>query len=239
MADASDQLKYITDNLVEFETIIDIDIPIIMLMIQQIKNKDILNPDIFGTDTMSGIKNLLLFRPLPNPLSAILKKKYFDSLDTILDEFKDKNYDDILDMARPTDLFQLIVNFEHAGGAVKNTIVCDDQSQEKIIQKYNDQLKTVVDDRNMNSHNCLFIKYIKNIDRYIPLTSKHIFVINAAYNLDKVYAPLPISIILGQTNIVRTIDPYKNLTVPNASMEEIINEQKRKQSDGDQVSGKI
>ena len=68
-------------NLFEFETLVDVDLSVVMYIIDNMGNSKYIDTSLLkNTNTINGIENRLLFRENYNPLSIIIKKEYEDSI---------------------------------------------------------------------------------------------------------------------------------------------------------------
>ena len=66
-------------NLFEFETLVDVDLSVVMYIIDNMGNSKYIDTSLLkNTNTINGIENRLLFRENYNPLSIIIKKEYED-----------------------------------------------------------------------------------------------------------------------------------------------------------------
>ena len=213
--------RFVTKNLIEFSTVMDTDLASMMVLLQKTKNTSLLSDDINKDISPSVLVNKLLFRRSENPFSVVLNKKYEDSFESIYNEFKDKYYDEVLEIAKPTDLFDLIVKMNDADGTIENFIYCTNSKEEEVLHRLYDSFITI--DKIPSNYTCLFIKYISKIEPYLPLEGKYIYIINAQYNLGENFIPHPVTVALSDVNRIRMIDPYKGFSVPNAQLEEIFN----------------
>ena len=92
-------------NLFEFETIVDVDLSIVMYIINNMSKSNYIDIDLLkNTTTINGLKNTLLFRENTNPLSVIIKKDYEDSINDIYNEIMEYHKKEIIDNALPTDI---------------------------------------------------------------------------------------------------------------------------------------
>lgn len=207
-----------TSNLIEYEVIMDTDLAIVLTMLSKSKDTSILNEDVRTlADSPSALKNLLLFRKDKNPLSAILDEKYTDSFGVLLKELEESCEDEIIDKTRPTDILIYVASMEMNKDLIDNLILCKSPKQEERIKKFlSETAKTTSDPvTDMKDHDCLFVKYTDNFYNYSGLQGKHLYIYNARFNLGEQYRLPDLALLLSRTNRIRTIDPYKNLRVPN------------------------
>lgn len=215
-------IKHRTSNVIEYEVIMDTDLAIVMTLIPKIKNPNMFN-DLTRTvvDSPSKLKNLLLFRTDKNPLSAILNEKYKDSFGSILHELENSYEDEIINNTRPNDILLYVSTMQFNKDLIRNIIICNNNKQKDRVRKFIGEdieiLTTPITD--MKDYDCLFVKYTDNFYNYTNLQAKHLYIYNARFNLKEGYKYTDSTLILTKTNRIRTIDPYKNLRVPNC-MEE-------------------
>lgn len=211
-------VKHRTSNVIEYEVIMDTDLAVVLTLIKNTKNPDIFN-NITRTvvDSPSKLKNLLLFRKGKNPLSAVLNERYKYSFGSLLHELEDTYEDEILDNTRPNDILLYVATMQFNKELIRNIIVCKNEKQKDRIKRFlGEDIEVVTEPiTDMKDYDCLFVKYTDNFYNYTGLQAKHLYVYNARFNLKDDYGyPDPL-LVLTKTNRVRTIDPYKNLRVPN------------------------
>lgn len=210
--------KLVTDNLIEYDVIMDTDLAIVLTMLSKIKNTDMLSDEVKTlTKSPSALKNLLLFREDKNPLSVILNDKYKDSLGNILKELETECEDDIIKNTRPNDILIFVATMQMNKNLIHNKILCKTEKEVERIKKFLgadiDATSEKISD--LSKYDCVFLKYIDNIYNYTGIEAKHLYIYNAKFNLGENFRMSDIAIILSRTNNIRTIDPYKNLRVPN------------------------
>lgn len=208
-----------SSNLVEYETIVDTDLAV-FAMCMKIFSKDSLRPEITSAKrSLSSIKNILLFRTERNPLSVLLVDKYKDSYDVLLDEMVKEFPEELNHYERFNDIFEYIYLMETNNDRIENTIICKNEYQKKKVREMIPDIKIIDYDENgidMDPYGCLFIKYSKDLFNYKNLSNKYLYIYNARFNLTEGYTIDDVTMLLAKTNHIRTIDPYKNLRVPNA-----------------------
>lgn len=206
------EIKYTTSNLLEFETVMDLDFAIAKLMIEKYKNSKYMKVTSYSSE--NALKNILLFRKEINPVTAIIEDDYLDSADELLEEFKEKYMDEILSEAKPTDVFRYVKTLDQAEGIIISTIDCKNQQQKQLINKIDSSVRTCINETDISVYSCLFIKDIKDIIKYKNLGGKYIFILNCAYNMDENFMLKPGIMVAAGYNKIRTIDPYIGLTLP-------------------------
>ena len=204
-------------NLFEFETVVDVDLSVVMYIIDNMDNSDYIDLNLLKhATTLNGIENRLLFRENINPLSIIIKKEYQDSIDDIYNEIMEYHKQEIIDKALPTDLLSFCNLGSTITGVVNNHVNCKDKIEEAYIHKMTERVITKLNQFDVTSYNTLYAKSVDNLFNYQNLANKKIFILNARYNMMKdflIYKPEAMAI--STSNTMCIIDPYKNLTIPS------------------------
>lgn len=204
-------------NLFEFETVVDVDLSVVMYIIDNMDNSNYIDLNLLKhATTLNGIENRLLFRENINPLSIIIKKEYQDSIDDIYNEIMEYHKQEIIDKALPTDLLSFCNLGSTITGVVNNHVNCKDKIEEAYIHKMTERIITKLNQFDVTSYNTLYAKSVDNLFNYQNLANKKIFILNARYNMMKdflIYKPEAMAI--STSNTMCIIDPYKNLTIPS------------------------
>ena len=204
-------------NLFEFETLIDLDLSVIMYIINNMNNSKYIDTDLLkNTTTINGLENRLLFRENINPLSIIIKKDYEDSIDDIYNELMKSHKKEIVDNALPTDIMTFCNLGSSITGVVNNHVNCKDKIEEEYIHTFPGKIITKINEYDLSAYNTLSAKTIDNLFDYKNLTNKKIFILNTRYNMMKDYLIYkPEAMAVSTSNTMCIIDPYKNLTIPS------------------------
>lgn len=204
-------------NLFEFETLIDLDLSVIMYIINNMNNSKYIDTDLLkNTTTINGLENRLLFRENINPLSIIIKKDYEDSIDDIYNELMESHKKEIVDNALPTDIMTFCNLGSSITGVVNNHVNCKDKIEEEYIHTFPGKIITKINEYDLSAYNTLYAKTIDNLFDYKNLTNKKIFILNTRYNMMKDYLIYkPEAMAVSTSNTMCIIDPYKNLTIPS------------------------
>lgn len=204
-------------NLFEFETLIDLDLSVIMYIINNMNNSKYIDTDLLkNTTTINGLENRLLFRENINPLSIIIKKDYEDSIDDIYNELMESHKKEIVDNALPTDIMTFCNLGSSITGVVNNHVNCKDKIEEEYIHTFPGKIITKINEYDLSAYNVLYAKTIDNLFDYKNLTNKKIFILNTRYNMMKDYLIYkPEAMAVSTSNTMCIIDPYKNLTIPS------------------------
>ena len=204
----------ITKNIIEFEMVFDVDIGIVRTMYDKVSNKKLLSPRLLNCASDSAIRNLLLFRENKNPLSVVLNDEYQDSIDTILGELYESSEDEILENTVANSITNLVYNLTNSK-AIHNTVLCKNKKQVDLVKKFIPRITTITEAQDMTNYQCIFVKYIDDLLKFREISGKRIYLYNARFNLTDKFSLPPLAIYLSKANTFGTIDPYKDLRVPN------------------------
>lgn len=199
--------------LVDFEIIMDLDLATVYYLITHCKTPEILNTNIGLADTLSGIRNILLFRKTRNPLEVCIKEEYKDSIDVLYKDLMNAYEKEILNLTRPNDLFNYFYMLSRTDNLVNITINCNTELQKEMIDKIMPTVYTTINERDLEEYDTLYLKYSDDIIEYNNIEKKKIYIANAMYNLETGLFKKSILLICDH-NIINTIDLYKNLTIP-------------------------
>lgn len=199
--------------LVDFEIIMDLDLATVYYLITSCKSPDVLNPVIGIADSLSAIRNMLLFRKTRNPLEVCIKEEYKDSIDSVYKDLMNEYEEEILKLTRPNDLFNYFYMLSKTDNLVNITVNCRTELQKDMFNKFISTLTTSVNERDLEEYDTLYLKYSDDIVEYKNIEKKKIYLANALYNLEAGLFKKSI-LLISDHNIINTIDLYKNLTVP-------------------------
>lgn len=204
-------------NLFEFETLVDIDLSVVMYIINNMDNSKYIDTDLLkNTTTINGLENRLLFREKYNPLSIIIKKEYEDFIDDIYNEIMESHKEEIIDKALPTDILSFCNLGSTITGVINNHVNCKDKLEEDYIHSFPGKVITKINEYDLSNYNTLYAKTVDNLFNYKNLENKKVFILNTRYNMMKdflIYKPEAMAI--STSNTMCIIDPYKNLTIPS------------------------
>ena len=124
--------------------------------------------------------------------------------------------DSLLKYAKASDIFGLMITFLREGSSVDVTVLCESKLQADFIHSLNPILKTTVSSRKniaLSKYNVIYSKFYSDILKYNKVAGKNIYIANAKYNMEpgKNIPNMAISTLVGDINIIRTIDLYRNI----------------------------
>ena len=221
--------------LIDFQCMYDFDVSSVRYLVTHAKNTKLINCNILNASTISGLRNMLLFRTIENPLSVCISPEYIDSIDSIYDELIKKHEKEILDDCEANYLHSYINLLLKTKDLVSVTINCENELQANIArQSIDNKAKIVFNERNLAEYDTLYIKYASSIIQYKNIHKKRIFILNALYNFKNGMFREEILLLINN-NIINVVDQYKNLTVPifynlliNLNKESVDNDQRSK-----------
>lgn len=231
------------DCLFSSDILIDKDLGLIRLIANKYTNcdnyfyKEIINTIVENPD--AG-KYILYNRKEQNPLSVISKEDVSDEvLTSLYVQFMDKHYDEIIDLAEPTDLIELIRKIYYTTGTVNATVLCSSEHEAEALSLYFDNfeisLRTIVskyNEVNVDEYDAICIKDYVDVYRFKQFMGKTVIVSGAEYN----YVSLPeygyheldpkISIYICNTNNeLSKIDMYRTLDIDESIIEKLKEEE--------------
>lgn len=180
---------YTIDTIIPFELLIDIDIGLLKLIQYQYRNKDFFNFGILDSNNIPALQDILTRRLEKNPISVIYK--YEDDKETrddFYNQFIEKEYSQILKYAPSTILTDLLQTVYISKDKVVNfTIYCHTDEEIEVLKSRNIKATRIIKvnkDEKINIHNygSVYVKYIEDIDRFIPFEGKVIYIANYFVN---------------------------------------------------------
>lgn len=199
--------------LIEFEVVIDLDLALFKFIKEKYNNPTYINQDIISMNDESEIVKMMINRQSINPLELFMNADCSELYNDIMDN----HMEELLQYAKASDLFGLMVTFLREATSVDITVFCHSKLQEDFIKSLNSNLNTVVFDNYkkvpVNNYTILYIKYYSYILKYNSMAGKHIYIINARYNMEpeKNIPIIAISALVGDINIIHTVDMYRKI----------------------------
>ena len=202
--------------LVEFDMLIDLDLAIFKYIKDKYNNPNYVDQNIIKMHDERQIIQMMLNRQCINPLEILIPdmevlELYHDIMNNHMDE--------LLQYAKASDLFGLMITFLREASSLEITILCKSQLESDFIKSLNNRLNTVVykNYKNVpvNTYTILYIKYYPSVLEYNTIEGKHIYISNARYNMepDSNMPTIAISGLVGDVNIIHMIDMYKDIKV--------------------------
>ena len=206
--------------LFSFDSIIDIDYSIIKYLQINYRNSDLFKPHVLNGDE-TFIKTLLVNRTDEDPISIIIKKQYKNN-NSLLKDLLENEYKQILDMSYPTDMFGLMVVYNST-----DSIKCNISYKNEIEKDHIDSLIDITtvelkDKFSLSKFDTVFIKSHDDINTYINLEGKNLYILNYQFNtnidvdLENINRKDASYIHNSTVNKLYFIDPYSQFDIkPN------------------------
>lgn len=209
--------------IIPFNLIVDTDFGLIQLIKEKYYDKSVFTAVLEAE--REQIIYFLYSRKNINPLSEFIHEEIDqDTIDSLYNEFIEKEYDNILKRSTTTDFYNLVKIFNNSDGAINPIILCKNESEELFVNKLskveeiNPPLSTLVGDYNdidISAYDPIYFKYytdsLKVLDK---LYGKNLYIANYEFNFnytkdnDRILLP-DISVLLLDHNIAKIIDIYK------------------------------
>ena len=205
-------MKY-NEILVDFNFLIDLDLAMFKFIKTEYNNPTFVDQKIISLQDEKEIIKLLLYRDSVNVLETLIPKE--NTLEMYKDIMNNK-MDSLLKYAKASDIFGLMITFLREGSSVDVTVLCESKLQADFIHSLNPILKTTVSSRKniaLSKYNVIYSKFYSDILKYNNVAGKNIYIANAKYNMEpgKNIPNMAISTLVGDINIIRTIDLYRNI----------------------------
>ena len=205
-------MKY-NEILVDFNFLVDLDLAMFKFIKTEYNNPKFVDQKILSLQDEKEIIQLLLYRDSVNVLETLIPKE--NTLEMYKDIMNNK-MDSLLKYAKASDIFGLMITFLREGSSVDVTVLCESKLQADFIHSLNPILKTTVSSRKniaLSKYNVIYSKFYSDILKYNKVAGKNIYIANAKYNMEpgKNIPNMAISTLVGDINIIRTIDLYRNI----------------------------
>lgn len=202
--------------LISFNTLIDTDFGLLVLIAQKFFDTSVFKEDFFKeNNSIHDMKMVVYKRYTRNPLDLCIYDK--SNSDDYYNQFMEKYYQDILDVSMITDFAKSLNRLAYSGANF--TILCENEAQVNLINSISlfDKYSTLMEHEllNLDDYNQFFFKdyketFIQNIIR--KLRDKKIYIgmyeFNKIQNLDKESLAIQTELFMTR-NIISLIDLYK------------------------------
>ncbi len=165
--------------------------------------------------SINMLKNLYVSSNEENPLKWVLNDEYIDSADSLLEELKVSKARAILNNAIATDVYKLykLYNTMSSAANTKCVINCASEEEAKIINSFNKEFSTEINETNLSNYNCLYVSTTDKITKYKDTFGKHIYIHNIRLNYDdELRLNTKLSKYIDHA-IFHTVDPYIGITL--------------------------
>lgn len=198
--------------LVEFDFLVDLDMALFRLVKDKYSNSEYVDKNIINMNNEYRIIRMLLYRKHINPLEILMP-----SIETtkLYKEFHNDSEEELLKYALLHDTFYLMITFLNNASSLSGiTVWCKNQLEADFIKEKNDRLQTIVipsrQEIDLSKYTSIYMKFFAYAIEYKNLAGKNIYIANAKYNYDedRNIINTPMSILVGDVNIIRLIDLY-------------------------------
>lgn len=196
--------------LVEFDFLVDLDMALFRYIQENYSNSKYVDQRIINIKNEYKILELLLLRKHINPLEIIMPKVETIDLYNHLHSAHEK---ELLEHYMFHDTYYLMGTYILNATATRITVLCKNKLEEDFIKQHNKYLRTIVCSRsnvNLDLYTAIYMKHFIFAMEYKNLKGKHIYIANAAYNMDEDTDCIngTLSILFGDVNTVKLIDLY-------------------------------
>ena len=204
---------YDNELLVEFESIIDLDLAMYKFIKDKYSDSEYVDQDFINETDERAIIYALLNRKHINPLEIIMPglettKLYLDIMNN--------HYEELLNYATAYDTFGLMITFLNNASSVRITIWCKSKLEEDLIKSLNPILNTIVipnrRDIVLSKYTVMYVKYLPYLIQYGNIEGKHIYIAAAKYNMEEDKDTVSsLCCVYSDVNIIHLIDLYTTI----------------------------
>lgn len=210
---------YMMTSTVPFDMIVDTDLGLWKL-IQDRYNKNIFFYEgLINIRDMNHMKYMITSRMDKNPLKVLLKEEYFNSADSLYNQFMEDEYNRILELSTNTAIYDIICRSKGVRDVLRYTILCKTQQEvdeiHKRFKRHNVDVNTILYDDlkeiDVSPYGSLYIKDIDDFFLYNNVGGKNIIIGNYGFNLENGVPNTPLaeqSLLISKLNVVHMIDMY-------------------------------
>lgn len=208
----------INSAVTTFESVFDLNVGLINVVKKHYgKDKEHFNCDLLDLPDDDIAYGILTLRS-DNPVDFIINDKYKDSSDSLRDQIFEKYYSEIIELSRPTSLFDLFKAFKIVGGGnmVNAVVACKDEQQLQFIKKKIPTIDAVVKeykDIDRETYGAIYINKFTTLSEFDRVLGKTIFLLNYHYNFEEDGSSLNKDYykVYSEFNEIRVMDTFTNL----------------------------
>lgn len=223
--------------LFDFNSIIDTDIGVALLMSAEYNNPNIVNSRVVGK-SIEDYKILMVNRRYINPLIMFLNEQYRSSADELYMELTMTNldaYKKALNMSIPTALFDLLKQCQ-TNASFEATVLCWNALQADYIKSILPNADIIIRKENkpvdVEKYDTIMLKFPYDMGTFVSgtqeMTGKNIYICKYRCNMNpedtsKLNVTNAIKLYSLNANEIYVIDVYADAQLENACKEEINN----------------
>ena len=209
---------YIINALVPFNILIDTDMGILKLIDYEYHNEDFFLPGILNTSETNQ-RYFLATRNISNVVEALLSVEDKELAEDLYRQFMEKEYDQILKLSCNTAICDLTLLLKkNMNQVIRVTVLCEDEKQKKLIEDRRISVFRIIvdkpEDMSLKNYGTIFVKDVKDLDRYRIVEGKTIYVPSYGFNVT-VDPELPTPLLpedtllrYGKSNEFQVYSPY-------------------------------
>lgn len=214
--------RYSSSLLFMFDSIVDIDLNMILFLKKNYQSSSYLDPDIIKNNDLNFFKAILIKREDKNPISLIIRDQFANSAANLYYEIITEKYKDILYLDTPLLAFGILLCNINKAGEFHPTVVCKNEHEIQYIKALVPNVKTISEEKvNLDHYDSIYVKDFADcirFDKYeSKLKGKNIYILNYDFNLEQgergilkfeIFEKIP------QSNKLSLVDPYTNFKMP-------------------------
>lgn len=205
--------------LFTFDSVIDVHLGLLKHIKESFNSDKFMKQDVLNNDE-HFFKILLLSDKNVNPITQLLLDDKKEQADSIYEAFMKKEYNNILNHATRTDLYNMLLAFMAAGnGAIRVRVLCRNELEQHYINRINSNIPTVIGELHtidLAPYDSIYIKNIRDLLPIDTLEAKNLYILSYLNNFEKddVTPLMQAAIMFGDVNIMRFVDAYSDMKMP-------------------------
>lgn len=178
-------MVYSSNILFDFDAIVDMDIAIVRFFKEYLSDSIYVDYDMMQNNDEYFFKAMLIDREDKNPVKMMLRNDTKDSADLIYNELIADHYEELLKMAPPLSVFDLMITASKTN-IINCTVLCKNQYEKQYIKKVSKECITIdySNELNLDLYNCLYIKNFDFLLKFPDLRAKDVYILSYKYNLE-------------------------------------------------------
>ena len=186
--------EYSSKILIEFDMLFDTDAGVIRTVDEKYCDESIFFKEITELDD-NLLAGLLKERTMINPLQIAFRDESDTKLmDSLYNQLMEKDYEDIVDNAIPTAIYDTFLTFLQSDGAIEPTILCRNYYQRKVAMDIlagedSNKFRIVLnqnDTINVKGFTDIYIRNIESILQYENLDGMNVFIADLEINKEPI-----------------------------------------------------
>ena len=220
--------KYDNEVFVDFDILLDLDMAIYKYIRKNYKESNDVYKQIISLKSEYDAIYVMINRQEMNPLSLIMKNTDIDELyNSLISSHKN----DLLNLAKPTDVLYLMNTFIDNASSIEITAHCNDEEElnyikyiSKILELKYKLTSSPKEETSLKGYTSIYIKNFLDLKKFKDIEAKNIYIANTLYNTMAMLRNTDLLKEITSSNEIRTIDMYKKVKaepIPNNILKEI------------------